>query len=157
VNTTALPDLLSQSALGWSDMPAVFAAINTTAEKTPRKFKVFQRLKQMFGWFGRANAHEAAVARKKLDAFLVKHKLTWSEVTAILAASAAPTVAPPSPASTDEPRVNVLALVLRLLEKYVWTTEAQRMVAALWTLFTWVCFQYFSIAPRLAILSPVDT
>jgi hypothetical protein len=154
LGVTTPPDLLLRHHFGWGDMPKVFA--DASAPQSPKKLQPFRRLAQCFGLFGDENSNVAAGARKELNAFLTRHKLSWAELTAILAAGA---IQPPlsSPASTEEPRVNVLGLVLVLLEKHICITEAQRMVVALWALFTWICFQYFSIAPRLAILSPVDT
>jgi hypothetical protein len=157
VNATApLPDLLARYHFSWGDMPKVFS--DASAPQSPKRLRPFRQLAQLFGLVGSVNINEATSARKKLDAFLVKHKLNWGEFTMILAARAAPAVAPkPAPASMQEPpRVNVLDLVLRVLEMYVVTTPAARMVSALYALFTHVVFKWFSIAPRLAVLSPVE-
>jgi hypothetical protein len=160
VNTstgTSPPELLVRHGLSWADMPMVFAAINSTAEKTPRKFTVFQRLYRFFGTFGNVNEHEATAARKKLDALLLEHTLTWLDMTTILAASvSAPSLASTAAAESEMPEVNVLDLVLRLVEKYVVISAAERMAVALYVVFTYVVFKYFLIAPRLGVTSPVE-
>ena len=93
---------------------------------------------------------------KKLDAFLVKQKLSWNGpngFTAILLSywadhnTTTSAAAPQQGSATDEPAFNVLELILVLLDDYIVATPAQRMVIALWTLGTHV-YDQFECFPR---------
>jgi len=154
--TMPLPELLTQRGLAWIDMPEVFKAINATAGKTPRKFAAFRKLNQSWGQFGNDNANIAAPARKAFDARLIKYKLDWTAWTTILIAGVPPPAAAAPPPPQEPPQFNVLDVLLRLLEMYWATTAANRMVVALYAIFTHLVFKYFSITPRLALLSPLE-
>jgi Protein of unknown function (DUF3631) len=108
---------------------------------------------------GSSCAEEAQNAHAQLVKQLAKHGLTWNDLPAIIAATAAadtdtsPAGAAGSAASVA-PTVNVLDLVLALIDEHIAITAEERMAAALWVLHTWV-FDRFTITPRLALLSPV--
>jgi hypothetical protein len=126
---------------------------------------VCRRIRKLHALIGSPNAEEAEVARTKLNALLAEYALTWNDISEILAASAvhsggsahdATRSAPPDPSDqpSDQPKINVLDLVLALLEKHIAVTPAERIAIALWILHCWV-FDRFTITPRLALLSPV--
>src|SRR5580700_6294610 len=108
---------------------------------------------------GSSSAEEAQNAHAQLVKLLAKHGLTWNDLPAIIAATAAadtdtsPTGAAGSAASVA-PTVNVLDLVLALIDEHIAISAQERMAAALWVLHTYV-FDRFPITPRLALLSPV--
>ena len=111
---------------------------------------------------GRLQFH-CAIAREKLDAFLVKQKLGWNGpdgFTAILISywadhNTTSAAAPQQGSATNEPAFNVLELILVLLDDYIVATPAQRMVIALWALATYV-YDQFECSPRLGLTSPTS-
>jgi hypothetical protein len=141
---------------------------NSEAPLTLPSPKICKRIRQLYNMMDSPNPNEAASARDKLDKLRAKYGLRWVDVHGCINAANADdnggatsgntshpgTVAPQGPAAG--PKVNVLNLVLRLLEKYVATTAAERLAIALYALFTHVAFKYFSTAPRLGVLSPVE-
>jgi hypothetical protein len=119
--------------------------------------KVCRQIQKLHGLLGSSNDNEAAAARKKLNELLAEYGLTWNDLLEILAADAinnSARTAAASEAPADMPVVNVLDLVLRLLERHIAVTPAERIAVALWVLHTYV-FDRFTFTPRLALLSPV--
>ena len=122
---------------------------------------VRRRIRALHALMGSRNLSERQNAWEKLDKMLDEHGLSWNDLPAILAAvdardgadvandTATDGASPPGAASVP----NLLDLVMRLIEEHVAVTPAERMAIALWTLHTYV-FEQFSVAPRLAALSP---
>jgi Protein of unknown function (DUF3631) len=121
--------------------------------------KVCDLIRKLFAQMG-SSGKDAEVAREKLTQLLVEHGLSWNDLPAILAATAAPNTShgmnggAPASGMAVGPKVNVLDLVAVLIEDHVAMTDAECTTAALWVLHTWV-FDRFPITPRLALLSPV--
>jgi Protein of unknown function (DUF3631) len=119
---------------------------------------VCRRIRQLHAMMGSPNAHEADVARARLNELLSRWGQSWNDLPAILAATdTVNTGCAASQSSTSghsAPTVNVLDLVLRLIELHVAVTSEECMGIALWVLHTYV-FDRFAITPRLALLSPV--
>ena len=70
--------LLAQHGLTINDLPQIFLAVNVTVAPSRPKDKIYERLWRLFGQLGSDNETIRTTARKKLDEFLVKQKLTWS-------------------------------------------------------------------------------
>ena len=156
--------LLAKHGLSINDLPQTFLAINVTAAPSRPKDKIYERLWRLFGQLASDNQTIRTTAREKLDAFLVKQKLSWNGpngFTAILLAywadhnTTTSAAAPQQGSATDEPAFNVLELILVLFDEYIVATPAQRMVIALWTLGTHV-FDQFEYFPRLGVISPTS-
>ena len=107
---------------------------------------------------GSSNAGETENARVKLNRLLAKHRLSWNDLPAILAAihntGTTATQSATQPPATTTSAVNVLDLVVRLVEIHIAVGGEESLVIALWILHTYV-FDRFSITPRLTLLSPV--
>lgn len=127
--------------------------------------KICRRIRALFRMMGSSNANEKASAEDKLKKLLADNGLSWNDVATCAAAAddddgikaAAPGGAASNAgtaAPTDRPKVNVLALVLRLIELHVAITPEVRMAAALWLLHTYV-YERYPVTPRLALTSPV--
>jgi hypothetical protein len=119
--------------------------------------KVCQLIRKLHALLSSDKEHEREAARVKLAALLAEWGLTWMDLPDIFVATsvqASSAASQPQTASMDEPEVNVLDLVLRLVELHVAITLAERMAVALWILHCWV-FDRFTITPRLTPISPV--
>jgi hypothetical protein len=156
--------LLAKHGLSINDLPQTFLAVSVTAAPSRPKDKIYERLWRLFGQLASDNQTIRTTAREKLDAFLVKQKLSWNGpngFTAILLAywadhnTTTRAAASQQGSATDEPAFNVLELILVLLDDYIVATPAQRMVIALWTLGTYV-FDQFEYFPRLGVISPTS-
>ena len=156
--------LLAKHGLSINDLPQTFLAVNVTAAPSRPKDKIYERLWRLFGQLGSDNQTIRTTAREKLDAFLVKQKLSWNGpngFTAILLSywadhnTTTSAAAPQQGSATDEPAFNVLELILVLLDDYIVATPAQRMVIALWTLGTHV-YDQFECFPRFGLISPTS-
>ena len=53
------------------------------------------------------------------------------------------------------PGNNLLGLMLRLIEEYIWVTAEERLTIALWILHTYI-FRQFRHTPRLLVVSPIE-
>jgi hypothetical protein len=156
--------LLAQHGLTINDLPEIFLAVNVTAAPSRKDDKIYERLWRLFGQLDSDNCSVRAMARKKLDEFLVKQKLTWSGpngFTAILLSywgdhtTRTSAAAPQQGSATDELAFNVLELILVLLDDHIVATPAQHMVTALWALGTHV-YDQFECFPRLGLISPTS-
>jgi hypothetical protein len=159
--------LLAQHGLTINDLPQIFLAVNVTVAPSRPKDKIYERLWRLFGQLGSDNETIRTTARKKLDEFLVKQKLTWSGpnglTTILLSYWADHTITttttsaatPQQGSATDAPTFNVLELILMLFDDYAVATPAQRMVIALWNLATYV-YDQFDYSPRLGLISPTS-
>jgi len=119
--------------------------------------KICRRIRKLHAMLlGSPHEGERNSAREKLQQVLVEYGLTWNDMPGLLAADIpeAPRAAPPRPAPSDKPEVNVLDLVDRLIELHIALTSEQRLAVSLWLLHTYV-FGRFRHTPRLALLSPV--
>jgi hypothetical protein len=112
---------------------------------------ICRRILKLHAMCGSPNANEASNAREKLNRLLAEYGLGEDDLPKIRAAV---DTSPKQTAPTDKPEVNVLDLVLKLTERHVAITPAERMVSALWTLHCWI-FDQFTITPRLTLLSPI--
>jgi Protein of unknown function (DUF3631) len=120
---------------------------------------ICQRMRALHSMLGSPNVREAETAREKLLKLLAEHGLTWNDLPAVLAATAAADTdssraGAAASAAAVAPTVNVLDLILALMDEHIAITAQERMAAALWVLHTYV-FDRFPITPRLALLSPV--
>ena len=70
--------LLAKHGLSINDLPQTFRAVNVTAAPSRPKDKIYERLWRLFGQLGSDNQTIRTTAREKLDAFLVKQKLSWN-------------------------------------------------------------------------------
>ena len=113
--------LLAKHGLSINDLPQTFLAVNVTAAPSRPKDKIYERLWRLFGQLGSDNQNIRTTAREKLDAFLVKQKLSWNGpngFTAILLSywadhnTTTSAAAPQQGSATDEPAFNVLELIL---------------------------------------------
>ena len=106
--------LLAKHGLSINDLPQAFLAVNVTAAPSRPKDKIYERLWRLFGQLGSDNQTIRTTAREKLDAFLVKQKLSWNGLNGFTATFSpiGPTTTPP-PAlrrrSRDQPRTNRLS------------------------------------------------
>src|ERR1700758_2483626 len=99
--------------------------------------EISRRIYQLHALMGSTNSHEAASAHQKLVELLQKHGLTWNDLPTILTAADGAAVANGTSSNThtasataapaEGPSVNVLALILTLLEKFVALTAHERM------------------------------
>jgi hypothetical protein len=129
--------------------------------------KICQRMRALHSMVGSPNTKEAQTARDKLLKLLTEHGLSWNDLPAIIATTAAAEnsgsragAAASGAAATSEadlgiPGNDLLGLILGLIEEHVAITAEECMAVALRLLHTWV-FDRFPITPRLALLSPVD-
>jgi uncharacterized protein DUF3631 len=157
--------LLAKHGLSINDLPQTFLAVNVTAAPSRPRDRTYERLWRLFGQLAADNQTVRTTAREKLDAFLVKQKLSWNRpngFTAILLSywadrntTTTSAAAPQQGSAADEPAFNVLELILVLLDDYIVATPAQRMVIALWTLGTHV-YDQFEYFPRLGLISPTS-
>jgi len=124
-----------------------------------------KRFRDLFAMLGSANAGEAATARAKLDALLVKHRKKWADLVNLMEKGG------DADASWSDPRADqpadpnlikiagkgpphALALVHHILTEYIDMKPHEAIAASLWVLHTHV-FNRAPIAPRLALMSPV--
>ncbi len=156
--------LLAKHGLSINDLPQTFLAVRVTAAPSRPRDKIYERIWRLFGQLSSDNQNIRTTAREKLDAFLVKQKISWNGpngFTAILLSywadhnTTTSAAAPQQGSATDEPAFNVLELILVLLDDYIVATTAQRMVIALWTLGTHV-YDQFECFPRLGVISPTS-
>jgi len=112
---------------------------------------------------GSPNDAEANTARRKLNEFLAKHKLTWNDVADLLPRK------PKDTAKADAARADAsdgtgidvaskgydaLTLVHHLVGTYLDVAPHEAIAIALWILHSHVHAQ-FAVTPRLALTSPV--
>jgi hypothetical protein len=158
--------LLAKHGLSINDLPQTFLAVNVTAAPSRPKDKIYERLWRLFGQLAADNDSIRTTAREKLDAFLVKQKLSWNGpngFTAILLSywadhhnnNTTSAAAPQQGSATDQPAFNVLELILALFDDYAVAIPAQHMVFALWALATYV-YDQFECSPRLGLISPTS-
>jgi hypothetical protein len=107
---------------------------------------------------GSDNINERENARNKLDELLRRHKLTWNDLPAELAAAATTSPLPDQPPDDDgqtgRATVNQIDAVEYLLREYSEMKQHEFIAVALWTLHTHV-YSRFMHTPRLALTSPV--
>ena len=161
---TRLFGLLVKHSLSINDLPQVFLAVGVTAAPSRPKDKVYERCWRLFGQLAADNDSIRTTAREKLDAFLVKQKLSWNGPNGFTAIrlsywahhnTTTSAAAPQQGSATDAPTFNVLELILVLFDDYVVATLAQRMVFALWALATHV-YDQFEYSARLGLISPTS-
>ena len=70
--------LLAKHGLSINDLPQTFLAVKVTAAPSRPKDKIYERLWRLFGQLSSDNQTIRTTAREKLDAFLVKQKLSWN-------------------------------------------------------------------------------
>ena len=133
-------DLMTAHGLTIMDLPQVFLVADVTAAPSRPTDKIDQRLWKLFGQLGSDNPTIRTTARDKLDALLIKQKLGWNELTAILLScwtghnTPGSAASPQQQATADQPNFSAFELIMFLLEDYIVATPAQRTVIALWTL-----------------------
>jgi hypothetical protein len=93
----------------------------------------------------------------KIDVLLAKYRMSWNDLTELIRTGNIQNwqdddEAEPGAPQTENP--HPLDLIVRLLEKYLNLSDAQRIALTLWITHTFL-FNRFSITPRLAVLSPV--
>jgi hypothetical protein len=157
-----LVNLLTQHGQSISDLPRIFHAAGVIAAPSRPRDKLYERMWRFFCHLNVDNGPTRLEARKKLDALLKKHSLTWngpSGFTAILVSywadnnsiSAAITTSQTS--SDDELAFSVLDFLLVIFEDYMAMSPHYRLIAALWALHVHR-YQEFEVTPRLLPVSP---
>jgi hypothetical protein len=109
-------------------------------------------------------------ARTKLDELLKKNGLTSRDLPRIIAESEMEKVAAENAAAEatraegwqgpggDDlgiPRNDIVGVMLRIIENYVWITPEERLATALWCLHSYI-FRQFSHTPRFLGISPIE-
>jgi hypothetical protein len=130
------------------------------ARKNERK-KLLARILALHAMLGSDNAGEREAARSELVELLAKHKLTWNDLSSLIAeAKAAELQASQNPFQDErtptslDPNVNALYLVHGILQCYIDAGPDELLAIALWILHCHVHHQ-FTVTPRLALTSPV--
>jgi len=155
--------LLAKHSLSLMDLPQTFLAVGVAAAPSRPKDKIYERLWRMFGQFASDNSNVRTTTRKKLDAFLAKHDLSWAGpngFTAILLSYWAdhntPSSATTGTATDFVPDVNALDLIQYLIDEHTVITPVQRIVFALWSLGTHV-YDLFEKFPLLGAIGAASS
>ena len=132
-------------------------ATNRSGKRARLGHKVHKLSELMF----RGNDQERETARQRLDELLTKNRMTWGDVSRLIALSRSnpETTRNDSegedepPASPDHKVPNLFELAEWTLRRFLFLEEHQLTAATLWVLRCFV-FRDFQHTPRLALLSP---